>query len=381
MGFSCGIVGLPNVGKSTLFNALTRSNVPAANYPFCTIDPNVGIVPVPDPRLDKLSQLVPTKKVVHTTMQFVDIAGLVKGASEGEGLGNQFLGHIAEVEAIAHVVRCFEDPEVVHVSGSVDPKRDIEVINTELAIRDLGVVSAAVNRIERLAKAGDKKAVAAMQAYQPVLKALNEGKAARSVTGLCAEARGGASTSAGLSAEAKELVKTLNLLTAKPVLYVANVSEKEAAGEESAAVKAVREIAKAEGAVVVLICGSIEAQIAALETEEERSEFLSAVGLKEPGLSRLIRAGYELLGLITFFTVGPEEDRAWTVRGGAKAPEAAGKIHSDIQKGFIRAEVTGYDDFIACGGEAQAKEQGKFRLEGKEYAMKDGDIVHFRFSV
>ncbi len=367
MGFSCGIVGLPNVGKSTLFNALTRANVAASNYPFCTIDPNTGIVPVPDPRLDKLAELVPTKKKVHTTMQFVDIAGLVKGASEGEGLGNQFLGHIAEVEAIAHVVRCFEDPEVVHVSGSVDPKRDIEIINTELAIRDLGVVNAAINRIERLAKAGDKKAVGAMQAYQPVLKALNEGKAARSVTGLCDEA--------------KELVKTLNLLTAKPVLYVANVSEKEAAGEESAAVKAVREIAKAEGAVVVPICGAIEAQIAALDTEEERAEFLAAVGLKEPGLSRLIRAGYELLGLITFFTVGPEEDRSWTVRGGAKAPEAAGKIHSDIQKGFIRAEVTGYNDFIACGGEAQAKEQGKLRLEGKEYVMKDGDIVHFRFSV
>ena len=367
MGFSCGIVGLPNVGKSTIFNALTKANVAASNYPFCTIDPNVGIVPVPDPRLDKLAQLVPTKKKVHTTMQFVDIAGLVKGASEGEGLGNQFLGHIAEVEAIAHVVRCFEDPEVVHVSGSVDPKRDIEIINTELAIRDLGIVNAAINRIERLSKAGDKKAVAAMQAYQPVLKALDEGKAARSVT--------------GLSAEAQELVRSLNLLTAKPVLYVANVSEKEAAGEESAAVKTVREIAKAEGAVVVPICGAIEAQIAALESEEERAEFLAAVGLKEPGLSRMIRTGYELLGQITFFTVGPEEDRSWTVRRGAKAPEAAGKIHSDIQRGFIRAEITGYEDFIACGSEAAAKDQGKLRLEGKEYLMRDGDIVHFRFSV
>jgi len=381
MGFSCGIVGLPNVGKSTLFNALTRANVAASNYPFCTIDPNVGIVPMPDPRLDKLAELVPTEKVVPTAMQFVDIAGLVKGASEGEGLGNQFLGHIAEVEAIAHVVRCFEDPEVIHVSGSVDPRRDIEVIDTELAIRDLGVVNNAINRIERLAKAGDKKAVAAMQAYQPMLKALNEGRAARSVTGLSAEAGARGSAATRLSAEAQELVKSLNLLTAKPVLYVANVGEKEPAGEESGPVKTVREIAKAQGAGVVLICGSIEAQISALETEEERVEFLAAEGLKEPGLNRLIRAGYDLLGLITFFTVGPTEDRAWTVRRGAKAPEAAGKIHTDIERGFIRAEVIGYDDFVACGGEAQAKEKGKLRLEGKEYVMQDGDIVHFRFSV
>ncbi|MBI4227404.1 MAG: redox-regulated ATPase YchF [Candidatus Omnitrophica bacterium] len=365
MGFSCGIVGLPNVGKSTIFNAITRSSVPAANYPFCTIEPNVGIVPVPDPRLATLARLVPTARVVPTTFRFVDIAGLVKGASQGEGLGNQFLGHIAEVEAIAHVVRCFEDPDVVHVGGTIDPRRDAEVIATELALRDLGIVTGAVSRVEKQARSGDKKAAAAVEALRRVAAALDRGEAARTVT-------------ASLTSEERAVVKPLNLITAKPMLYVANVGEADVATLASPVVQALQAVAVAEGVPVVPICGALEAQIAALESEAERAEYLAAVGLAEPGLHRLIRAGYDLLGLITFFTVGPTEDRAWTIRRGTKAPQAAGVIHSDFERAFIRAEVIGYDDFVACGSEPVAKARGKLRVEGKDYIVQDGDLLNIR---
>jgi ribosome-binding ATPase len=367
MGFECGIVGLPNVGKSTLFNALTNAAVAASNYPFCTIEPNVGMVPVPDPRLDKLAELVPTESVVSTTVRFVDIAGLVKGASDGEGLGNQFLGHIAQVDAIVHLVRCFEDSETIHTYGSVDPKRDIEVIDTELVLRDLGIVQSAVQRLDRVAKTGDKEAKSAVALYRKLEGPLDQGTPVRRAV-------------KDFSSEERSLLKPLNLLTDKPVMYVANVGEKESA-QENPHLKVIQEIAQMDQAPVVSICASLEAQIAQLESPEEQKQFLEAEGLSEPGLHRVIRAGHDLLNLITFFTVGPKEDRAWTIRRGVHAQEAAGKIHSDISRGFIRAEVIGYEDFIACGSEAAAKEQGKLRLEGKEYPVQDGDLIHFRFSV
>lgn len=364
MGFRCGIVGLPNVGKSTIFNALTSAGIESANYPFCTIEPNVGRVPVPDERLDKLAELARTRHKVNAQMEFVDIAGLVSGASKGEGLGNQFLGHIRQVDAIAHVVRCFEDSNIVHVDGAIDPLRDREVINMELILADLETVSRRLDKTRSQAKSGDKSYKAQVLILERLLELLDSGKPARL---LDTDDTGAA------------LLRELCLLTAKPVLYVANVAEADIASGNQW-VRQLEEAAAAEGSLVVLISGAIEEELSNLPAEERR-EFLADLGLSESGLNRLIRAGYELLGLINYFTVGEKETRAWTIRKGTNAQKAAGVIHSDFEKGFIRAEIISYQDYIACGSETTAKEKGLWRLEGKEYIVQDGDCINFRFNV
>ncbi|HAU1182375.1 TPA: redox-regulated ATPase YchF [Legionella pneumophila] len=363
MGFKCGIVGLPNVGKSTLFNALTKAGIEAANYPFCTIEPNVGIVTVPDSRLDNLSNIVKPQQVLHATMQFVDIAGLVKGASSGEGLGNQFLANIRETDAIAHVVRCFDNSDVVHVEGRVDPLSDIEVINTELALADMETLEKSLLKVGKNSKSGNKEAIFELKTLEKIKAHLDAGYPVRTLE---------------LTPEEEQVSKRLFLLTAKPVLYIANVDDN--GYENNPLLDKVQALASQENASIVALCAATEAELVELD-EEDRQEFMVDLGLSEPGLNKVIRAGYELLGLQTYFTAGVKEVRAWTIRKGATAPQAAGVIHTDFEKGFIRAEVISYDDFIRFGGEQGAKEAGKLRLEGKEYIVCDGDVMHFRFNV